>query len=125
MSNLTDLARDSKLETRFHGKYTRHRFQESDIEQGARTIIREEYWKRDKFTGSGAYGRVWYERCVKGEKNHNVRAVKEILKPQLPGKADDYTRELEAIAKFSHERVCDTAINEDASNELTSMFDVL
>lgn len=105
MSHLSDLARDSKLETRFHGKYTRHRFIESDPIQGARDVVREEYWTREKLVGSGAFGRVWCERCVKGAKDYNIRAVKEIIKPPSYGKRVDYSRELEAIAKFSHERV--------------------
>lgn len=105
MSNIPDLVRDSRLETRFHTKYTAHRFHELDLTNGAKTVIRVEYWQRQRRIGGGSYGRVWLERCVKGGRDHDVRAVKEIDKPPQARKHINYHRELEAIAKFSHDRV--------------------
>src|SRR5205814_9192082 len=55
--------------------------------------------------GTGAFGTVWLEKLVteNGEIQH--RAVKEIRKSAQKSKAVDYSRELEAIAKFSHPKV--------------------
>ena len=41
-----------------------------------------------------------------GQREIEFRAVKMIPKLQQPSKPIDYNRELEAIAKFSHWRVC-------------------
>lgn len=103
MSRLPDLVRDSRLETRFHTKYTSHIYHEADPSSRQRQVERKEYWKREKRIGRGGFGLVWLERCVKGQANAEVRAVKQFPKP---AKAKDYVRELEAIAKFSHPRVC-------------------
>lgn len=105
MSRRSDLVKDSRLETRFYKSYTKHRFYESDLARVERAVVREEYWKRGKYLGSGAYGRVWLEHCVRGSKNQDVRAVKEIRKLEDCNKACNFDRELEAIAKFSHDRV--------------------
>jgi hypothetical protein len=48
---------------------------------------------------------VWLEKCMKGNKDHDVRAVKEIA-VSVGNRRVEYNRELEAIAKFSHRRVC-------------------
>jgi hypothetical protein len=42
---------------------------------------------------------------VEGEREIKLRAVKQIPKARQSPKPIDYTRELEAIAKFSHRKV--------------------
>lgn len=123
MSRVPDLVRDSELETRFHGKYTSHRYHETDLANEERAVIRQEYWKRIKHIGGGAYGSVWLEECVKGARDHNFRAVKEILKPPPTHAAIDYNRELEAIAKFSHDRVSFDVLVMCVTYSWTSMYD--
>jgi serine/threonine protein kinase len=71
----------------------------------------EERWERGRNLGTGSFGTVWLEKLVteNGEEKH--RALKEIRKGvQLP-KAIDYSRELEAIAKFSHQKVRESSIS--------------
>jgi calcium/calmodulin-dependent protein kinase I len=67
----------------------------------------EEAWKRREKLGTGAFGQVYLEELLSGSEAGKLRAVKEIAKtpPQDPRKEIDYTRELEAIAKFSHPKV--------------------
>lgn len=60
---------------------------------------------REGCLGRGAYGTVYKERCA-DDAQPRVRAVKEINKNVVAGEEIDHTRELEAIAKFSHPRVC-------------------
>lgn len=102
MSQVSDLVQDSKLETRFHAKYVYHIYHESDSTKGQRAVLRREYWHRKKHLGSGGFGAVWLEQCVKGTQEGQMRAVKEI---QRPRHGFECNRELEALAKFSHARV--------------------
>ena len=112
MSRLPDLVHDSKLETWFYPKsnYTCHQFYDSDVAHGERAVVRQEYWKRQDYIGGGGYGSVWLEKCIKGEKDHSLRAVKEIRKPASSRKPVNYNRELEAIAKFSHQRASEQGV---------------
>ncbi len=71
--------------------------------------------RRTSVSGVGGFGSVWLQRRFRGTDAElvDVRAVKEIRKPvQLNRPASskasgaiDYTRELEAVAKFSHAKV--------------------
>jgi hypothetical protein len=55
--------------------------------------------------GSGTYGTVWLESCHSGCRHGEFRAVKEITKAPIENSLLDYSRELEAVIKFSHEKV--------------------
>ena len=104
MSRLPDLVVDSKLRTQFRDSIIIHSFLEVD-ELGGR-FFREEHWKQERFLGRGGYGQVRLERCVaQGTKQGSLRAVKVIHKPLHSSDSFDVNRELEAISKFSHERV--------------------
>jgi serine/threonine protein kinase len=100
----SDLIRDSKLETAFADGDTVHSFRSSNSSAGQRRRRTQERWTRESQLGSGSFGTVWLEKCVEGQKLGQLRAVKEILKPEGT-RTIDYERELEAIAKFSHEKV--------------------
>jgi hypothetical protein len=104
MPPMLDLVQDSRLITRFlENGTTVHSFIEPD---GARRRIhREEYWKREQRVGSGGFGQVQLEKCTEGKKRGNMRVVKIIDKQSNSPKPIDFNRELEAIAKFSHDRV--------------------
>lgn len=113
MAQISDLIRDSRLETRFLPDCrveTVHTFRESDPTSGQRLVIRAEHWQRQKRIAKGGFGSVWLETRIKGGRSgataHDgaVRAVKQIDLDTRFGPID-YNRELEAIAKFSHSRV--------------------
>jgi hypothetical protein len=105
MSRVSDLVQDAELQTRFHPEYTVHIYTESGPTVRERAILREEHWKRQKFVGGGSYGNVWLEQCVEGQREVELRAVKEVVKSPHDSKQIDYNRELEAISKFSHRKV--------------------
>jgi hypothetical protein len=60
---------------------------------------------REDNLGTGAFGTVWLEKLITENGEEKYRAVKEIRKRVHGSKIIDYNRELEAIAKFSHQRV--------------------
>jgi hypothetical protein len=105
MPPVSDLVRDSKLETKFCLEYTQHIYHVAGDNPRQRKMRIEERWKRGRNLGTGSFGTVWLEKLVTENGEEKYRAVKEIRKGvQLP-KAIDYSRELEAIAKFSHQKV--------------------
>ncbi|PIA92755.1 Serine/threonine-protein kinase cds1 [Cercospora beticola] len=92
-ADLVLLARlEAQLTETLHGVFTKH----SDGE--LHTV-----WRRDpRPLGRGGFGEVYREECIDGLQRGSVRAVKLIQKPnarQLRG--IDFSRELEAIARFS------------------------
>jgi serine/threonine protein kinase len=99
-----DLVLDSKLRTRFVDETTTvHTYIEPDGFR--RRTNREDYWKREQRLGQGGFGQVHLEKCVAGRSKGELRAVKVLHKQHGPAPLTDFTRELEAIAKFSHEKV--------------------
>lgn len=103
MPPLLDLVLDSKLRTRFaDDRTTVHTYLAPD--EFGRRITREEHWKWEQRLGQGGFGLVQLEKCVAGRRQSELRAVKILHKQQSP-ESMDFNRELEAIAKFSHERV--------------------
>lgn len=101
----SDLVRDSKIETKVAGNTTNHVFYTPGRSAKERQIRKEEKWVRNAYLGQGAFGVVYRERCEAGERLSKIRAVKEIKKRVAAGEELDYTRELEAIVKFSNDRV--------------------
>ncbi|VUC24930.1 unnamed protein product [Clonostachys rosea] len=105
---VSDLVRDSKLETAFapNGQVVRHVSYVTNPRMRRRRVRKEEIWERQSELGSGAFGRVWLEKCLTGDDIGKLRAVKEITKLQRQSRSSeiDYNRELEAIAKFSHKK---------------------
>jgi hypothetical protein len=109
MPPLVDLVRDSKLETEFRdSSITIHTFIEPSG-KGWRTL-RKETWELARSLGSGGFGQVQLQRCISDERPDIVRAVKIINKHSGAAKGEpiDLRRELETIAKFSHNRVGQT-----------------
>jgi hypothetical protein len=98
MSLASDLVSDSKLTT--------------TVEPNAlhRKIRQEQHWKRAVRVGEGAYGTIWLEKLVAGDFRVNERAVKIIKKHARQALVIDYSRELEAIVKFSHPKVSHISI---------------
>jgi serine/threonine protein kinase len=103
IERVSDLVRDSELDTHINHEYTVHVYSEPDPDSRRRAVLREEYWRRQSLIGGGSYRRVWLEKCEKGQRKIEVRAVKEIVTGKTGHcKPTNYNRELEAIAKFSH-----------------------
>jgi serine/threonine protein kinase len=104
MPRLSDLVVDSKLNAEFRGSVTIHSYLEID-EAGERSC-REEHWKSERPLGHGGFGQVRLERCATvGIYEGDLRAVKVIDTQSKSYKSLDFNRELEALAKFSHNRV--------------------
>lgn len=103
---MSDLVKDARLPMRTVSEYTVHSFIESTSAEGrrARRREREEYWERKQHLGIGICGTVWLEECV-ANGDSKLRAVKEIRKIAPGSRSMDYTRELEAVTKFSQQRV--------------------
>ncbi|KAF7545871.1 hypothetical protein G7Z17_g8853 [Cylindrodendrum hubeiense] len=104
---LPDLVRDSKLNTQFlSDTATQHTVYVTRSHGGRRRRTRvEEVWHREHELGNGTFGHVWMERCGSGPSAGSLRAVKEMqMDPSMPV---DYSRELEAMTKFSHEKYVD------------------
>lgn len=102
----SDLVKDSKLETTTTGDgIIRHVIEIAGQNSRRRRVRQEQLWKRAESLGEGAYGEVWLEKLVGGTCQVNERAVKVIKKRSQKQRAVDYSRELEAIAKFSHPKV--------------------
>ncbi|OAL46570.1 kinase-like protein [Pyrenochaeta sp. DS3sAY3a] len=100
---LSDLVRDSKLDTTTtRNGIVRHVIEVADHNSRRRRVRQEQVWKRMESLGEGTYGEVWLEKLVGGTCHVNERAVKIIKKRTQKQRPVDYSRELEAIAKFSH-----------------------
>jgi hypothetical protein len=106
MRHASDLVRDSKLPTSVRDGITRHVIESSGRDRRHRRVRRDQRWQKLETLGQGAFGIVWKEELVGGESDVKERAVKMIWK--TTGKKNnrvDYSRELEAIAKFSRSKV--------------------
>ena len=97
-ANLTDLVQLSQIETHFHDGYVQHLF---GYVSGRRKVRKEEKWAPEKKLGQGAFGVVTLERCIEGDRKDDLRAVKRVPKSEH----NDYFKELEAVALFSHSKV--------------------
>lgn len=103
---LPELVRDSRLPAAITQNVTIH-----TRPPGRRAISRHETWVREQILGHGGYGLVWLERKIKNhddDSSPELRAVKGIRIPEHQAAWDgkQYVRELEALAKFSQEKVC-------------------
>lgn len=105
MSQVSDLVKDARLPTKLDPEYTTHTFLESTSTSSRRGRRRErqEVWKRRRHLGIGIFGTVWLEECVSD--GNRPRAVNELRKIASGPKPIDYNRELEAIVKFSQQKV--------------------
>ncbi|KAK4224042.1 Serine/threonine-protein kinase RAD53, partial [Podospora fimiseda] len=98
----SEVVRDLELKTIKRKDCTTHIFYERGTSATDRKRELREKWTPVRPLGNGAFGSVWLEQCDNMVRRDvpNVRAVKKIkISPSI-----DFTRELEAIAKFSHNR---------------------
>jgi hypothetical protein len=103
MTPIPDIVQDSKLETQFHSdpEHVQHIHYVSGSTPRQRKVRKEERW-----LGRGGFGTVESQICIQGDSKGKVRAVKKMQKAA----SSDYCRELEAIALFSHNKVCEVLL---------------
>lgn len=108
MTYVPDLVKLSKLETQFDPdlQCVQHITYFSKNNRKRRNVRKEDKWKRKKRLGRGGFETVWLEQCIFGDKQGELRAVKEVPKHG----SVDVNRELEAIALFSHAKVGLTSV---------------
>ena len=113
-SQPSDLVRDSEFVTlSCDDRQTIHEFVEEGWHPSQREVRRREIWIRDpNALGSGASGQVWREQLQGTPRQQpKMRAVKQILvtirhrRGTARVNREEYTRELEAIMKFSQKKV--------------------
>lgn len=96
---LPELVRDTRLQATIQGELTIH----------TRPFGRRRYekWTRKHILGHGGFGVVWLERRIKDDTQEDdpgeSRAVKRI--DTSGRRSEHYVRELEALAKFSQDKV--------------------
>ncbi|KAF2967847.1 hypothetical protein GQX73_g5786 [Xylaria multiplex] len=103
----SDLVQDLRLETSISPDGdTQHTYMHSEPDSGERAVLVTENWKQSRLLGRGGFGSVWLETCISGPRQGEFRAVKEIKKQDISADFTiDYSRELQAVAKFSHRKV--------------------
>lgn len=62
-----------------------------------------EIWRPVKRVGSGTFGEVWQQQCIREESVTELRAVKRIRKPYT-GFLESSQREVQALAIFSSQK---------------------
>lgn len=102
---LSDLVRDTKLEVEVYPNHTVQITYVSNPATGQRRTRLEQRWQPSGEAGRGSFGYVRLETCSSGPETGQVRAVKELWKSGSGLRALSWVRELEAVAKFSQERV--------------------
>lgn len=102
---LSDLVRDSKIETRcLDSHVVEHVLYETGRSARRRRVPKTERWTKGRQLGQGTFGTVHLQTCRDGDRDR-LRAIKEVKKFVVVGQELDYTRELEAIMKFSNDKV--------------------
>jgi hypothetical protein len=104
-----DLVLDAKLETEFLDGCIRHTKYTMGFSARERRIRVREVWDIGSNLGRGSFGSVRVETCRPSppaySREPRRRAVKVISKSIASQGRWDYLKELEAVVKFSHERV--------------------
>lgn len=100
----SELVKDLELETKIINGCTKHFFYQRGTSGTDRRRKLAEKWTRLRQLGSGSFGSVWLEKCERMVRKDapDVRAVKQIKVGRDSG--INITREIEALAKFSHNR---------------------
>ena len=102
--DIPDLVRDTELEVQIFPDHVIQTVYIPNPTAGGRRTQEREEWQRNKKLGQGGFGTVWLEKCTAGPSPSKLRAVKEIYKGTFKD-IPNYYKELEAIAKFSQQKV--------------------
>ncbi|EAW17356.1 putative protein kinase [Aspergillus fischeri NRRL 181] len=106
MDGVSDLVNDSKLSVRFYEDHFYNEVFDLDSKKPGGPLRRrkkEQKWIRERRLGRGTFGDVWLYKCDE-DVGTKFQAVKVIPRLSHSTKAIDYTRELEAMFKFSHRK---------------------
>ena len=104
----SDLVVDTKIKVSIHEGFTIRHISQSASYSGQYVARQEtkEYWKPVKDLGTGGFGSVkLHERVTKGMPRE-LQAIKVMDKERLSSVGLKYADELQAIAKFSQDKVC-------------------
>lgn len=105
LQDLPELVRDSHLEATFHPN-TDIPNETIHLKYQGRRRPQRERWVQKKMLGRGGFGIVWLERREpENSTAYSFRAVKQLDVAKIRSKRHDCVRELEALAKFSQEKV--------------------
>lgn len=114
---LSDLVLDTQIRVEIHQtphQIAHHRFTfDSGTLSGryARRRERQHVWIQGRLLGRGSYGNVYLHSCSTGDRGETeLQAVKTIDKAQMTAHRVNYHKEVEAIAKFSQQKVGRTLI---------------
>lgn len=116
---LSDLVLDTQIRVDFHQtlhQTAHHRFTFEWVTfsgrfTGRRRRYREDVWIKGRLLGRGSYGNVYLHQCATGDGGRpQLQAVKTIDKAQMVAHRINYHKEIEAIAKFSQQKVCRSII---------------
>ncbi|RMZ48335.1 serine/threonine protein kinase [Aspergillus flavus] len=106
MYGASDLVNDSKLSVRFYEDFFYNEVFDFDSKKPGGPLHRrkkEQKWIRERRLGRGTFADVWLYKCDE-DVGTKFQAVKVIPRLSHSTKAIDYTRELEAMFKFSHRK---------------------
>ncbi|GMG54267.1 unnamed protein product [Aspergillus oryzae var. brunneus] len=102
-----NLVNDSKLSVRFYEDFFYNEVFDFNSKKPGGPLHRrkkEQKWIRERRLGRGTFADVWLYKCDE-DVGTKFQAVKVIPRLSHSTKAIDYTRELEAMFKFSHRKV--------------------
>lgn len=109
---LSDLVLDTQIRVNFDQtlhQTAHHRFTFEWVTLSGRFTRRrerEDVWIKGRLLGRGSYGNVYLHQCSTGEGGRpQLQAVKVIDKAQMAAHRINYHKEVEAIAKFSQQKV--------------------
>ncbi|QMW33369.1 hypothetical protein G4B84_008800 [Aspergillus flavus NRRL3357] len=106
MYGALDLVNDSKLSVRFYEDFFYNEVFDFNSKKPGGPLHRrkkEQKWIRERRLGRGTFADVWLYKCDE-DVGTKFQAVKVIPRLSHSTKAIDYTRELEAMFKFSHRK---------------------
>lgn len=81
----------------------------------ARCRERQHIWIKERLLGKGSYGDVYLYKCSTDGGRNELQAVKMIDKSLMARKRINYHKEVEAIAKFSQQKVCSSCVTNTVS----------
>jgi hypothetical protein len=104
---LSDLVLDTQIRVKFDYQVV-YRFTFESARVSGKYVRRQERrqaWKEDRFLGDGSFGDVYLHQCSSSENETQIQAVKTIDKARMAKQKIDIYKEIEAIAKFSQQKV--------------------
>lgn len=104
---LSDLVLDTQIRVEFDSEVVyRFTFESVRVSRKyARRQERRQAWKEQRLLGGGSFGDVYLHQCSSSANETQLQAVKTIDKARMAKEKIDFYKEIEAIAKFSQQKV--------------------